>query len=64
MALRLLKTPALPSIFTRTTYKNNITPQQFTQGLYDKARLVPLEDSSCHDETIGFSRLLLNAPVD
>ena len=63
LALRLLKTPALPSIITRTSYKNNVTPKEFTQDLYDKTSLVPLEDSSCHDSTIGFSRLLLNAPV-
>lgn len=63
MALRLLKTPARPSIFTRETYSHNITPQKFTQDLYDKAALLPLEDSSYHDDTIGFSRLLLNAPV-
>jgi len=63
LSLRLLKTPALPSIFTRTTFSNNITPQEFRQNLYDKTALVPLEDSSCHDETISFSRLLLNAPV-
>lgn len=63
MALRLLKTPARPSIFTRTTYNNSITPHKFTQDLYDKTALVPLEDSSYHDDTIGFSRLLLNAPV-
>jgi hypothetical protein len=25
--------------------------------------LIPLEDSSFHDDTIGFSRLLLNAPI-
>jgi hypothetical protein len=63
MALRLLKTPAHPSIFTRETYNNNITPQKFTQDLYDKTAFVPLEDSSYHDDTIGFSKLLLNAPV-
>ena len=63
MALRLLKTPARPSIFTRATNSHHITPQEFTQDLYDKTALVPLEDSSYHDETIAFSRLLLNAPV-
>lgn len=63
MALRLLMTPARPSIFTRSTYRNNIIPQKFTQDLYDKTALVPLEDSSYHDDTIGFSKLLLNAPV-
>jgi hypothetical protein len=63
MALRLLKTPARPSIFTRETERSNITPQEFTQELYDRTALVPLEDSSYHDDTIGFSRILLNAPV-
>jgi hypothetical protein len=63
MALRLLKTPALPSLFTRAAFKQNISPQKQMQALYDKTALVPLEDSSCHDSTIGFSRLLLNAPI-
>lgn len=63
MALRLLKTPARPSIFTRATYSLNIPPEKLTRDLYDKAALVPLEDSSCQDETISFSRLLLNAPI-
>lgn len=63
MALRLLKTPALPSIFTRVSYRNNITPEKFTNDLYKKTELVPLEDSSCHGENTGFTRLLLNAPV-
>jgi hypothetical protein len=63
MALRLLRTPARPSIFTRATYNHDITPEKFTQDLYDMTALVPLEDSSYHDDSIGFSRLLLNAPV-
>jgi len=63
MALRLLRTPARPSIFTRATYGRHMAPQEFTQALYDKSALVPLEDSSYHDDMIGFSRLLLNAPV-
>lgn len=63
MALRLLKTPARPSIFTRSICNNGITPERFTQDLYDMTALIPLEDSSFHDDTIGFSRLLLNAPI-
>jgi hypothetical protein len=63
MALRLIKTPALPSIFTRTAFIQNISPQKLMQDLYDKTALVQLEDSTCHDSTIGFSRLLLNAPI-
>ena len=63
MALRLLMTPARPSILTREADRNNVTPQEFTQGLYDRTALIPLEDSSYHDDMIVFSRLLLNAPV-
>ncbi len=63
MALRLLKTPARPSIITRAAHRQNIPPQVLTRDLYDKASSLPLEDSSCHDETIAFSRLLLNAPI-
>ena len=63
LALRLLRTPALTSLITRSTDRNNIPPQEFSRMMYDKASLVPLEDSSCHDATLGFSRLLLNAPI-
>jgi hypothetical protein len=63
LALRLLKTPSLPSMFTRGSGRSNISPQTFVQNIYDKAALVPLEDSSCHDDGISFSRLLLNAPI-
>ena len=63
LSLRLLKTPALPSIFTRTQCSNNVTPERFMRELYDKAALVPLEDSSCHNTAVSFSRLLLNAPI-
>ncbi|MGD0101369.1 MAG: hypothetical protein ABSC60_13565, partial [Acidobacteriota bacterium] len=31
--------------------------------IYDQGKRIPsLEDASCHDDTISFSRLLLNAP--
>lgn len=63
LSLRLLRTPALTSIITRSTDRNNIPPQEFSRIMYDKAALIPLEDSSCHDETLGFTSLLLNAPI-
>ena len=63
LSARLLLTPALPSIFTRSKDRQSITPQTFMQNLYDKAASVPLEDSSCHDETLSLSGILLNAPI-
>ncbi len=63
LSSRLLLTPALPSIITRSMDRDNIPPKTFAQNLYSKAASLPLEDSSCHDETISFSRILLNAPV-
>ena len=33
------------------------------QTIYDQGKLIPeLEDAGCQDDTLGFSRLLLNAP--
>jgi len=63
LSSRLLQTPALTSIFTRSADSNKIQPETFMQDLYDTASLVPLEDSTCHDDTLSFSRILLNAPV-
>lgn len=63
LSLRLLKTPSRPSIYTRSNYRDNVSPEKYTQELYNKAMLLPLEDSSCHDEKKGYSGLLLNAPV-
>jgi hypothetical protein len=63
LSLRLIKTPALPSIITRSAVRDNIPPQTFAQNIYNKAKLVPLEDSSCHDENLSLSRILLNAPL-
>lgn len=63
LSLRLLKTPSLPSMYTRTSIRDNILPQALVQKIYNKATLIPLEDSTCHDDSISFSRLLLNAPI-
>jgi len=63
LSSRLLLTPALTSIITRSADRDGIQPEAFAQNLYDKATLIPLEDSSCHDESIGFSRILMNAPI-
>ncbi|MEJ2110421.1 MAG: hypothetical protein P8Z37_10995 [Acidobacteriota bacterium] len=60
---RLLKTPALTSLFTRSADNRGIKPEAFMQSLYDKASLVPLEDSSCQDSALSLSRLLINAPI-
>jgi hypothetical protein len=63
LSSRLLLTPALTSIITRSADRDSIQPEAFAQNLYDKATLIPLEDSSCHDESISFSRILINAPI-
>lgn len=63
LSSRLLRTPALTSIFTRSAESRHSKPEAFMQELYDKASLVPLEDSSCHDTELSLSRMLLNAPV-
>jgi hypothetical protein len=63
LSSRLLLTPALTSIITRSADRDSIQPEAFAQKLYDKAALIPLEDSSCHDESIRFSRILINAPI-
>jgi hypothetical protein len=63
LSSRLLLTPALTSIITRSAERDSIRPEAFAQKLYDKAALIPLEDSSCHDESISFSRILINAPI-
>ena len=63
MSLRLLKSPARPSILTRVSVENNISPEKLTRKLYDTASSLPLEDSTCHDENLGFSKILLNAPI-
>jgi len=63
LSSRLLRTPALTSIFTRAAESRHSKPEAFMQELYDKASRVPLEDSSCHDTELSLSRILLNAPV-
>jgi hypothetical protein len=63
LSSRLLRTPALTSIFTRAAERRHSSPEAFMQELYDKASSVPLEDSSCHDTSLSLSRMLLNAPV-
>ncbi len=63
MSLRLLKSPARPSIYTRVSVDRKIPPEKLTQELYDAAATLPLEDSTCHDETLSFSKILLNAPI-
>lgn len=63
LSSRLLRTPALTSIFTRAADSRHLSPETFMQELYDKASLLPLEDSSCQDTSLSLSRMLLNAPV-
>jgi hypothetical protein len=41
-----------------------ISPKTFGQSICDQAQLLAeLEDASCHDDAVSFTRLLLNAPL-
>jgi len=63
LARRLIAGIASDTFFTRDAHKNSIAPKAFGQAIYDQSKLIDsLEDASCDDDTIGFSRMLLNAP--
>lgn len=63
ISTRLLSSYALSSFITRDANRRSINPQKFSQNIYDRAkRISALEDASCHDDTLSFSGLLLNAP--
>jgi hypothetical protein len=63
LSTRLLASYALSSFVTRDANNKSISPKTVSQNIYDQAKLIPsLEDASCHDDTTGFSRILLNAP--
>ena len=63
LSRRLISGYAVSSYFTRDANHRSISPKEFGQRVYDQGRLIPeLEDAGCRDDTLGFSRLLLNAP--
>lgn len=63
LSRRLISGYAITSFFTRDASSRSISPKDFGQRIYDQGKLIPaLEDAGCKDDTLGFSRLLLNAP--
>jgi hypothetical protein len=64
LSRRLVSGYAISTFITRGSERKSISPKALGQSIYDKAKLIAaLEDSSCHDDTISFTRLLLNAPL-
>ena len=63
IARRLIAGIASDTFFTRDAHRNSISPKAFGQNIYDQSKFIDaLTDASCQDDTIAFSRLLLNAP--
>jgi hypothetical protein len=63
LARRLIAGIASDTFFTREAQENLMQPKAFGQIIYNQSKSMDsLEDASCHDATIPFSRLLLNAP--
>jgi hypothetical protein len=54
---------AISTFNTRDADSRSISPQTFGQSIYSQGKQIPsLQDAGCSDDTIGFSRLLLDAP--
>ena len=63
LARRLQSGYAVSTFVTRDAHQKLIPPLKAGQSIYEQGRRIEsLEDASCHDDTLGFSRLLLNAP--
>jgi len=63
LSRRLVSGYAVSTFFTREANGKPLSPQTLSKNIYDQGKRIPsLEDASCHDDTISFSRLLLNAP--
>ena len=63
LSRRLVSGYAISSFFTRNAGSRSVSPKTLGQTIYDQGKLIPgLEDAGCQDDTLGFSRLLLNAP--
>jgi hypothetical protein len=63
LSRRLVSGYAVSTFITRDASSKSVAPKEFGQSIYDQGKkIVPLEDASCQDNSIGFSRLLLDAP--
>jgi hypothetical protein len=63
LSRRLVSGYAVSTFMTRASAGKSISPQEFGKSIYAQGKLIAaLEDAGCHDDSIGFTRLLLNAP--
>jgi hypothetical protein len=63
LSRRLVSGYAVSTYMTRSSSGKSIPPQEFDKDIYAQGKLIAgLEDAGCHDDNIGFTRLLLNAP--
>jgi hypothetical protein len=63
LSRRLVSGYAVSTFLTREADRRSISPQAFGESIYAQGkRITVLEDAGCHNDTLGFSRLLLNAP--
>jgi hypothetical protein len=64
LSRRLMSGIAVTTFMTREAVKRSVPPQVIGKSIYDQGKLIPaLEDAGCKDDSIGFSRLLLDAPL-
>jgi hypothetical protein len=63
LSRRLVSGYAVSTFMTREASRSSTAPQTWGKGIYTQGKLIPdLEDAGCRNDTISFSRLLLNAP--
>jgi len=63
LSRRLVSGYAVSTFVTRDANSKSIPPKAFGQNIYDQGKNIALlEDASCKDDTVGFSRLLVDAP--
>jgi len=63
LSRRLVSGYAVSTFMTRSAESKSISPPSAAQSIYAAGKRIPfLEDAGCHDDTIDFSRLLLNSP--
>jgi hypothetical protein len=63
LSRRLVSGIAVSTFMTREAVRQSVPPQTIGKIIYDQGKLIPaLEDAGCKDDSMGFSRLLLDAP--
>jgi hypothetical protein len=63
LSRRLVSGYAVSTFMTREAQRRAVAPPVLARGIYDRGKAIAaLQDASCHDVALGFSRLLLNAP--